>query len=220
VKLPPDAEPFAAGRDADVYALDDSWVLRRYRNGHPVHDEAAFMRWVARFDYPVPAVRDVDGADMVIQRLDGPTLADAALAGEISPVELGELHADLHRRLHAIPAPSGTPGLVVVHGDLHPLNVIATADGPVVIDWCNAEEGTAAFDVAMTAIIFAQVALDPSFAALSPHLREALATYLANSIDPTPGLDAALAVRARNVTLTPEELALLPQQEALIRSHL
>jgi len=220
VSLPPDAEPFAAGRDADVYALDDSWVLRRYRNGHPVRDEADFMRWVARFDYPVPAVRDVEGADMVIQRLDGPTLADAALAGDLSATEVGEIHADLHRRLQAIPAPSGAPGLVVVHGDLHPLNVIATAAGPVVIDWRNAEEGTPSFDVAMTAIIFAQVALDPSFADLSPLLREALAAYLANSIDPTPGLEPALAVRARNVTLTPEERALLPAQAALIRSHL
>jgi Ser/Thr protein kinase RdoA (MazF antagonist) len=220
VKLPPDAVPFAAGRDADVYALDDSWVLRRYRNGHQVRDEADFMRWVARFGYPVPAVRDVDGADMVIQRLDGPTLADAALAGDLSATEVGEIHADLHRRLQAIPAPSGTPGFVVVHGDLHPLNVIATADGPVVIDWRDAREDTAAFDVAMTAIIFAQVALDPAFAALSPLLREALTAYLANSIDPTPGLDAALAVRARNVTLTPEERALLPAQRALIRSFL
>jgi aminoglycoside phosphotransferase (APT) family kinase protein len=220
VKLPPDAEPIAAGRDADVYALDDSWVLRRYRNGHPVRDEADFMRHVAQYDYPVPAVREVDGPDMVIQRLDGPTLADAALAGDLSAIEVGEIHAELHRRLQAIPAPSGTPGLVVVHGDLHPLNVIATADGPVVIDWRDASEGPAAFDVAMTAIIFAQVALDPSFAALTPLLREALATYLANSIDPTPGLDAALAVRSRNVTLTPEERALLPAQEALIRASL
>ena len=87
---------------------------------------------------------------------------------------VGEIHADLHRRLQAIPAPSGTPGRVVVHGDLHPLNVIATADGPVVIDWRNAVEGTAEFDIAMTAIIFAQVALDPSFEALTPLLREAL----------------------------------------------
>jgi aminoglycoside phosphotransferase (APT) family kinase protein len=220
VNLPPDAEPFAGGRDADVYALDDSWVLRRYRNGHPVRDEADFMRHVATYDYPVPAVRDVDGPDMVIQRLDGPTLGDAALAGDLSATEVGEIHADLHRRLQAIPAPSGTPGLVVVHGDLHPLNVIATADGPVVIDWRNAEEGPPAFDIAMTAIIFAQVALDPSFEALSPLLHEALASYLANSIDPTPGLADALAVRGRNVTLTPEELALLPAQEALIGSFL
>lgn len=218
--LPPDAEPFASGRDADVYALDDSWVLRRYRNGRPVGDEAEYMRWVAKYDYPVPAVRQVDGPDLVLQRLTGTTLAVAAIAGELTPAELGLLHADLHRRLHAIPAPSGTAGRVVVHGDLHPENVMLTADGPVVIDWANAEEGLPEFDIAMTAIIFAQVALDPAFESLSPLLREALGTYLANSLDPTPSLDAALARRSRNVTLTAAELALIPAQGDLIRSHL
>jgi tRNA A-37 threonylcarbamoyl transferase component Bud32 len=167
----------------------------------------------------VPAVRDVEGADMVLQRLDGPTLGDAAIAGDLSATEIGLIHADLHRRLQAIPAPSGTPDLVVVHGDLHPLNVMATANGPVVIDWRNAEEGTAEFDVAMTAIIFAQVALDPTYENLTGLLRDALATYLANSIDPTPGLPEALERRGNNRTLTPAELALLPAQEALIRSH-
>jgi aminoglycoside phosphotransferase (APT) family kinase protein len=218
--LPPDAEPIAFGRDADIYSIDDQWVLRRYRNGHPVRDEADFMRHVARYGYPVPAVRDVEGADMVLQRLDGPTLGDAAIAGDLSATEIGLIHADLHRRLQAIPAPSGTPGRVVVHGDLHPLNVMATAGGPVVIDWRNAEEGTAEFDVAMTAIIFAQVALDPAYENLTDLLRDALATYLANSIDPTPGLPDALERRGNNRTLTPAELALLPAQEALIRSHL
>ena len=218
--LPPDVEPFAFGRDADIYSIDDQWVLRRYRDGHPVRDEADYMRHVAKYNYPVPAVREVEGADMVIQRLAGPTIAEAGIAGELTAVDVGELHADLHRRLQAIPAPSGTPGLVVIHGDLHPENVIATADGPVVIDWRNAHEGPPEYDVAMTAIIFAQVALDPTFEALSPLLREALATYLANSIDPTAGLPDALAVRGRNVTLTKDELALLPAQEALIRALL
>ncbi|NIK58112.1 phosphotransferase [Kribbella shirazensis] len=216
--LPAGAEPFAAGRDADVYSIDEDWVLRRYRNGHPVRDEADFMRHVAKYDYPVPAVREVEGPDMVVERLAGPTLGEAAIAGDLDPSELGRIHAGLHRRLQAIPAPSGTPGLVVIHGDLHPLNVIATPGGPVVIDWRNAEEGPPEFDVAMTAIIFAQVALDPSYEQLSPLLREALATYLAGSIDPAPGLPAAMRARGNNPTLTPAELALLPAQEDLIRS--
>lgn len=220
LRLPEGAEPFAAGREADVYSVDDQWVLRRYRNGHPVRDEAEYMRWVAKYDYPVPAVRHLDGPDMVIERLTGPTVAEAGIAGDLSPGELGLMHADLHRRLHAIPAPSGTPGQVVTHGDLHPENVILTASGPVVIDWRNATEGTAEFDIAMTAIIFAQVALDPAFAAMSGLLRESLSTYLANSIDPAPGLDAALAARAGNPTLTPAEKALLPAQADLIRTHL
>jgi aminoglycoside phosphotransferase (APT) family kinase protein len=218
--LDPEAEPFASGRDADVYALDDQWVLRRYRDGHPVRDEADFMRWVGKHGFPVPAVDRVDGADMVIERLDGPTLADAAIAGDVGPVEVGEMHAELHRRLHAIPTPSGTAGNVVMHGDLHPYNVILTGNGPSVIDWRDAREGPAEFDIAMTAIIFAQVALDPAFAELSSLLREALRSYLANSIDPTPHLPAALARRGRNPTLTKEELALLPAQDQLIRSLL
>ncbi|MEU8224970.1 phosphotransferase [Kribbella sp. NPDC048915] len=218
--LPADAQPIAFGRDADIYAIDEEWVLRRYRNGDPVRDEADYMRHVAQYGYPVPAVREVAGPDMVIQRLGGPTLADAAIAGDLSAADVGRIHAELHRQLQAIPAPSGTPGNVVVHGDLHPLNVIATADGPVVIDWRNAHEGTAAYDVAMTAIIFAQVALDPSYEAFSSLLRAALATYLELSIDPTPGLPDALRARGNNRTLTTDELALLPAQEALIRSLL
>jgi tRNA A-37 threonylcarbamoyl transferase component Bud32 len=218
--LPPDAEPFASGRDADVYSIDENKVLRRYRDGHLVMGEAELMRHVGRFGYPVPAVHHVDGPDLVIQRLSGPTLAEAAIDGQLTPAELGSLHAELHRRLHALPAPSGTVGLTVVHGDLHPANVILTADGPMVIDWRNAEEGPPEFDVAMTAIIFAQVALDPAFAELSGMLRESLAAYLSASIDPTSQLDNALARRGRNLTLTPEELALLPHQATLIRSYL
>ncbi|GAA1695570.1 hypothetical protein GCM10009745_46720 [Kribbella yunnanensis] len=82
------------------------------------------------------------------------------------------------------------------------------------------KKGTAEFDIAMTAVIFAQVALDPAWADLSPLLREALAAYLAHSIDPTPGLTAALDARSNNITLTPAEKALLPAQAALIRSML
>ncbi|MFD3405844.1 phosphotransferase [Kribbella sp. NPDC058693] len=218
--LPPDARPFAFGRDADVYNIDEDWVLRRYRDGHPVRDEADFMRHVAKYGYPVPAVREIEGPDMIVQRLDGPTLGDAAIAGDLNATEIGQIHADLHRRLQAIPVASGRPGLVVVHGDLHPLNVMATADGPVVIDWRNAREGMAEFDVALTAIIFAQVALDPAYADLAELLRDALGVYLANSIDPTPGLPAALEYRGNNPTLTPAELALLPAQEELIRGYL
>ena len=218
--VPPGAKPFAFGRDADVYHVDDQWVLRRYRDGHPVRDEADFMRHVAKYGYPVPAVREIEGADMIVQRLDGLTLGDAAIAGDLSATEIGTIHADLHRQLQAIPVPSGTPGLVVVHGDLHPLNVMATADGPVVIDWRNAREGLAEFDVALTAIIFAQVVFDPAYAQLADLLREALGVYLAASIDPTPGLPAALEYRSNNPTLTPAELAMLPAQEKLIRSYL
>jgi aminoglycoside phosphotransferase (APT) family kinase protein len=43
----------------------------------------------------------------------------------------------------------------VVHRDLHPLNVMMTPDGPMVIDWANASSGDPAFDVADTWVLFA-----------------------------------------------------------------
>jgi aminoglycoside phosphotransferase (APT) family kinase protein len=210
--------PFASGRDADVYVVDEEKVLRRYRDGHRITAEAEVMRYAGRHGFPVPTVHHVDGADMVIQRLSGPTVAEAALDGRVTPTELGLMHADLHRRLHAIPVPSGTTGNSLMHCDLHPENVLLTADGPVVIDWRDAREGPPEFDIAMTAIIFAQVALDPAFRELSDLIRESLTVYLEESINPSPQLEAALTRRGNNPTLTQEELALLPAQAALIRS--
>ncbi len=56
-----------------------------------------------------------------------------------------------------IPAPDWLPAIDdgdrLVHLDLHPLNVIVTASGPVVIDWTNASRGDALVDVAMTVVL-------------------------------------------------------------------
>jgi tRNA A-37 threonylcarbamoyl transferase component Bud32 len=43
----------------------------------------------------------------------------------------------------------------VAHGDFHPLNVLLSADGPVVIDWSNGNEGDALADVAFSQVILA-----------------------------------------------------------------
>ncbi len=69
--------------------------------------------------------------------------------------------AKLHRRLHAIDAPTSllelreAPGTKVVHGDFHVDNVILTANGPVVIDWSGVNRGDPNADVVMTWIIMA-----------------------------------------------------------------
>ena len=39
---------------------------------------------------------------------------------------------------------------VLVHRDLHPMNVILTSAGPVIIDWEGAARGPAILDVALT----------------------------------------------------------------------
>jgi aminoglycoside phosphotransferase (APT) family kinase protein len=107
----------ASGRDADVFALDDGRVLRRYRaegrdaDGRPKtsEPEAEVMRHVRAYAYPVPVVHAARGPDMVLERVDGPTmLADLGRR----PWMLwrhARLLARLHHRLHTIPAPDWLP---------------------------------------------------------------------------------------------------------------
>jgi RIO-like serine/threonine protein kinase len=150
-------ELIASGRDSDVFGYADGLVLRRYRDGRSAEAEAAVLRGVAALGYPVPIVHDATGPDIVMERVDGPTLAEALVAG-LAPDDGGALLADLHDRLHALSWPGAGPGEVLVHLDLHPLNVILRrGSDPVVIDWSNARPGPAGLDVAMTAVILAQV---------------------------------------------------------------
>jgi Ser/Thr protein kinase RdoA (MazF antagonist) len=44
-------------------------------------------------------------------------------------------------------------GRLLCHGDLHPANILMTADGPVILDWIDASIGNPLADVARTAII-------------------------------------------------------------------
>jgi aminoglycoside phosphotransferase (APT) family kinase protein len=152
------AGPIARGRDADVYALGDGRVLRRYRRPGPTDRERRVMAHARGHGYPVPEVYEWTDTDMVMDRLDGPSmLADLAR----HPWRLrrhARTLADLHRRLHAIPAPAGLPtplgeGDRLVHLDLHPANVVLTASGPMVIDWPNAGRGDGLADVATTWVI-------------------------------------------------------------------
>ncbi|NEE60918.1 aminoglycoside phosphotransferase family protein, partial [Streptomyces sp. SID8455] len=45
-----------SGRTADVYELDGSWVLRRYRDRSDTTEELAVMSYVGAFGYPVPRI--------------------------------------------------------------------------------------------------------------------------------------------------------------------
>ncbi|HZA81671.1 MAG TPA: serine/threonine protein kinase, partial [Actinomycetes bacterium] len=73
------AGPIARGRDADVYALGDGRVLRRYRRPGPTDRERRVMAHARAHGYPVPQVYEWTGTDMVMDRLDGPSmLADLA----------------------------------------------------------------------------------------------------------------------------------------------
>ena len=50
------------------------------------------------------------------------------------------------------------PGDGLCHGDLHPDNVIMTADGPRLIDWIDAVRAPAAFDLAISHILLTELA--------------------------------------------------------------
>lgn len=160
-------ELLSAGRDADVYALGDDRVCRRYRHDYGpelVETEARLMGYLRDKGYPTPEVFDFNATDLVMERVQGPTLLDVA-AGQ--PWRLREVAATVTRvldQLHRIEAPewlrpheyaqAGGPARVL-HMDLHPGNILITEQGPVVIDWTCAVAGDPDLDTAKTYVVLA-----------------------------------------------------------------
>lgn len=168
-----------AGKNADVYDIGGGRALRRYRDGRTaslVDNEAQVMRRARELGVPVPEVFDVSGADIVMECAVGPTMLQELGRRPWAAGAQARLLARLHQLVHQVPA-AGLSGaalprpfaampspdsLVLLHRDLHPLNVILTGDGPVIIDWEGAACGPAIADIAMSwAIIgFATIAGD------------------------------------------------------------
>lgn len=163
----------ATGRDADIFAYGSDLVVRRSRRGRSMEGEAKVMQYVAAHGYPAPRVEDVraGGAELVMERVDGPTMLEALASDPATSGGHAVELATLHRQLHDIPAPDWLDpfvvarGSAVVHLDLHPLNVILSRRGPVLIDWTNARGGAGAADVAATWLVLAAAELpDPALA--------------------------------------------------------
>lgn len=144
------------GRDCDVFEAGPGRVLRRNRDGRSTEAEAMTMRHCAAHGYPVPEVFDADGTDIVMQRLDGPTMLGEMSARPWTMRAKARVLADLVDRIGRVPLPDHElpaaieGGDVLAHLDLHPDNVVLTAGGPMVIDWSNAAVGTAGLDAANT----------------------------------------------------------------------
>ncbi len=150
----------ASGRSADIYDIGDGKVLRRFRSGHDDLDiEVRVMRLVASHGFPVPEVYSAEGRDMVMSRVDGQTMLEDLGNRPTSLLAHARRLAKLQRQLAEIAAPDWlmAPGWTpdptgdrVLHLDLHPMNVLLSPDGPVVIDWTNAAAGPPGFDAAIS----------------------------------------------------------------------
>ncbi len=153
----------AEGRSATVHDLGDGWVLRRCRDpAADVGTEAAALRLAGRSGVPVPAVRRAEGPDLELEHVRGPSLLSSLLGEPSAAASCGRLLADLHRLLDGVPAPAGCglpmptgrPGRLL-HGDLHPGNVLLSDRGPVIVDWTDAGSGPSAHDTATTWLVLA-----------------------------------------------------------------
>src|SRR5215469_73040 len=95
----------AAGRSADVFEAGEGRVLRRYRDGRPadqVAREAEVMVHARAHGVPMPEVFDVAGADIVMERADGPTMLTELARRPLMFRRQARLLARLHGVVHAV----------------------------------------------------------------------------------------------------------------------
>jgi hypothetical protein len=177
------------------------------------------MAHVRDHEFPTPAVHHASGPYLVLDRLTGPTLLTALTTSDATPHDAAAVLARLHLKLRALP-PAGhahpvDPTQTVIHLDLHPDNVVLTAHGAVPIDWRNATDGPADLDIAYSALILAQVAVDPATAP-APLTDALLGPFLeAAGGAPLDHLAAATARRGADPQLTTDELEQLAAAAAL-----
>lgn len=207
-----------SGRASEIFDLGQGRVLRRLRFPGDTLAEGAVMQHARSFGFPVPQVHEVTATEMVMDRVDGPTMLDDLIATSSRAAAHAASLADLHRRLGAVPAPMWlrrpfTEGDRLVHLDLHPGNVILSADGPVVVDWTNAASGPAGADSALVWLL-ARVAIEvrpAEVAGRSEVLEPFLAAFL-EEVDLTAAratLPELVALRLRDPNMSEEEKAVI-----------
>ena len=212
----------ARGRSADIYEFGEGRVLRRKRSGPIPAREPVVMRAVRAAGYPVPEVFVVDGSDMVLERVAGIDMLRQLERRPWRARRFGKMLAELHLRLAAItPDPAllasdevrqdlGPPESFV-HSDLHPMNVILTGEGPVVIDWEGARLGPRDADVAATWLLLEIAEVDDISMLLRPLVglirSQLLRAFLARVPAPSaPTVRAICASRLTDHNMKPIEL--------------
>lgn len=156
----------ASGRDSEIFEYGPGLVLRRSRDRRSLEKEAMVLRYVAEQGYPAPRVEELsaDGSALVMERIAGPTMLEAMARRPWTLARHAATLAELHQRLHELPGPEWLDqfaggGDCLIHLDLHPLNVILSPKGPVLIDWANSARGAGPADVAVTWLLMATAAI-------------------------------------------------------------
>ena len=109
------AEPgplLASGRDGDIFELGPGLVLRKPGNGRVIEPEArARSAYARRARISGPEIHEVrvGGTEIVMERIEGPMMMDAMLREPWQHGDPLRMLADLHDRLHVIPAPGWLP---------------------------------------------------------------------------------------------------------------
>jgi tRNA A-37 threonylcarbamoyl transferase component Bud32 len=222
-----DAGPLlASGRDSEIFAYGPGLVLRRSRGRRSMEKEAKVMRYAAARGYPAPRVEELsaDGSELVMERIEGPTLLEAVSKQPWTLRRNAATLAVLHDRLHAIPGPDWLDsfpggGDRLVHLDLHPINVILSPKGPVLIDWTNAARAAAPADVAMTWLLLTAAEIPGSGvqAMAARAFRGMFVRSFLGHFDLTP-VRAALRVmtewKRRDLNMSPAEIGAMEQLAA------
>jgi tRNA A-37 threonylcarbamoyl transferase component Bud32 len=214
----------ATGATALVYELDGHRVLRRYRDeGWPVDRVAAATEIAWGAGIPTPRVLAAHSPDLVLERVDGPTMLDEMISGRLTMRDAMTMLAKLHRHTHEVRRPPGDTRLPqlfggerLIHLDLHPNNVLMAASGPQLIDWESACWGQPGLDVAVTAVILACYAL----AYRHDHETDPvdLLDVFVRAAEPLTHLDEAVAFRRERVDFMPAaEAAQLDNAAGLVR---
>jgi hypothetical protein len=159
----------ARGREADIVAAGDGRVLRRYHGdpgGRPAR-EAAVMRHVRARGYPVPAVLEERPDALVLERIDGPTMADDAFAGHgacaatrgRSPTSIGGSMPSSRRKGCPRPATAvrWSTSTSIRRTSCSPATAPGSSTG-------RTRAGQPALDVALTWVILATERLDSAIA--------------------------------------------------------
>ncbi|HEY1761325.1 MAG TPA: phosphotransferase [Acidimicrobiales bacterium] len=160
----------ASGHDSDIFEYGDGLVLRRSRSGRSLSVEARIMEYVREHGFPAPKVYEMsdDETDLVIDRVDGPSMLDVLAARPWKIRRMAFVLGTLHNSLHDIPGPDWLrpspvgEGTQLVHLDFHPGNVLISAVGPVVIDWANVARGDGNADAALSWLLMSAGTVETS----------------------------------------------------------